>query len=219
MSEYASKHLVAEFGVPVAPEQAVASPSEAVAAADEIGYPVVVKLAGEGITHKTERGLVRLALPSATEVNSAAEDLLGLARPEDGTVMLLVAPMLRGARELIAGVHRDPQFGPCVMVGIGGVHAEAMADVAFALVPLDRSEALEMLDALSGQALLGSLRGETALDRDAAADVLVSLSNLAEARADIESVDVNPLVIVDGNPIAVDALVELAIDAESIDAQ
>lgn len=212
LSEHKSKQLVARFGVPVAPEQVVESPAAAVRAADAIGYPVVVKLAGEGITHKTERGLVRLALPSATEVETAAADLLALATPEDGTVTLLVAPMLRGARELIAGVHRDPQFGPCVMVGIGGVHAEAMADVAFALVPLDRSDALEMLDALDGQALLGAVRGETALDRDAAANVLVSLSNLAEARADIESVDVNPLVIVDGNPIAVDALVEFASD-------
>ncbi len=214
LSEHESKQLVAEFGVPVAPEKVVASPSEAVAAADEIGYPVVVKLAGEGITHKTERGLVRLALPSAAEVETAAADLLALARPEDGTVTLLVAPMLRGARELIAGVLRDPQFGPCVMVGIGGVHAEAMADVAFALVPLDRSDALEMLDALAGQALLGAVRGEAALDRDAAASVLVSLSNLAAGRADIESVDVNPLVIVDGKPIAVDALVELAVGAQ-----
>lgn len=214
LSEHESKRLVAEFGVPVASEQVVGSPSEAVAAADEIGYPVVVKLSGEGIAHKTERGLVRLALPSAKEVETAAVDLLALAGPEDGSVTLLVAPMLRGARELIAGVHRDPQFGLCVMVGIGGVHAEAMADVAFALVPIDRSEALEMLDALAGQALLGSVRGETALDRNAAASVLVSLSNLAEARADIESVDVNPLVIVDGLPIAVDALVVLASNSQ-----
>jgi len=213
LSEHESKQLVAEFGVPVAPERVVASPTEAVAAADAIGYPVVVKLAGEGITHKTERGLVRLALPSATEVKAAAAELLALARPADGPVTLLVAPMLRGARELIAGVHRDPQFGPCVMIGIGGVHAEAMADVAFALVPIERADAFEMLDALAGQALLGPVRGETALDRDATATVLVGLSKLAEARADIASVDVNPLVIVDGKPIAVDALVELAGDA------
>jgi len=210
LSEHESKRLVVEFGVQCAEERVAADPPEAVAAADDLGYPVVVKLSGEGIAHKTERGLVRLSLPTATEVESAATELLARARPEDGNVILLVAPMLKGARELIAGVHRDPQFGPCVMVGIGGVHAEAVADVAFALVPIEMTDAHEMLDALEGQALLGGVRGEAALDRIAAARVLVSLSNLAEARPDIESVDVNPLVIVDGNPIAVDALVELA---------
>jgi acetyl-CoA synthetase (ADP-forming) len=213
LSEHESKQIVAEFGIPVAEERAVADPRAAVAAAEELGFPAVVKLSGDGIAHKTERGLVRLALGTPEAVESAATDLLARVRPEDGAVSLLVAPMLSGSRELIAGVHRDPQFGPCVMVGIGGVHAEAMGDVAFALVPIQLADAHEMLDALDGQALLASVRGEPALDRDATARVLVSLSQLAEARPDIGSVDVNPLVIVGDTPIAVDALVELASDA------
>ncbi len=213
LSEPDSKRLVADFGVPIAPDRVVSSPSEAVVAAEELGFPVVVKLAGEGIAHKTERGLVRLALSNTTDVETAATELLDAARPDDGDVKLIVAPMLKGARELIAGIHRDPQFGPCVMVGIGGIHAEAVADVAFALVPIEMTDAYEMLDALDGQALLGSVRGEVALDRNAAAGVLVSLSNLAAARPDVASVDVNPLLIVDGLPIAVDALVALSEDA------
>jgi succinyl-CoA synthetase beta subunit len=96
------------------------------------------------------------------------------------------------------------------MVGIGGVHAEATADVAFALVPVDEVDALEMIEALAGQAVLGPVRGEAELDRSAVAAVLEGLSKLAMARPDIEAVDVNPLVITDGRPLAVDALVEVA---------
>jgi succinyl-CoA synthetase beta subunit len=125
-------------------------------------------------------------------------------------VSVLVAHMVRGARELIAGVHDDPQFGPCVMVGIGGVLAEAVADVAFRLAPIDRVDADEMLDELRGQALLGAVRGEVAVDRDAVAEILLALSRLAEERHEVRSVDVNPLLVDhDGRPVAVDALVEV----------
>jgi acetyl-CoA synthetase (ADP-forming) len=210
LSERESKRLVAEFGVPVVAEREVRTAAEAARAADEIGLPVVVKLNGAGIAHKTERGLVRLGQSTPAQVQTAADELLGLAQPEDGDVTLLVAPMIGGGRELIAGIHHDAQFGRCVMVGIGGVHAEATADVAFALVPIDEVDALEMIEALAGQALLGPVRGEDALDRHAVAAVLKGLSKLAIARPDIEAVDLNPLMITDGRPIAVDALVEVA---------
>ena len=116
-------------------------PTTAVAAPpDAIGYPVVVKLCGDAIAHKTERGLVRLGLARrATRCAAAAAELLAAATPDDGEVELLVAPMVKGNRELIAGLDRDPQFGVTVMLGVGGVLAEAVADVAFRLVPLDRS--------------------------------------------------------------------------------
>jgi hypothetical protein len=118
--------------------------------------------------------------------------------------------MVRGARELIAGVHDDAQFGRCVMIGIGGVLGEAVADVAFRLAPLEPVDAQEMLDDLRGQALLGPVRGEAPVDRDAVASVLLVLSRLAAERPDVASVDVNPLVIdATGAPIAVDALVEV----------
>ena len=104
---------------------------------------------------------------------------------------------------------RDRQFGPCVMIGVGGVLAEALADVAFRLVPVERVDAEEMLDDLAAQPLLGPVRGERPVDRDAVADVVLALSGLAVENADIVSVDVNPLVVVDGRPVAVDALVEV----------
>ena len=209
LSEAASKELLATFGVPFPTERVVVTVDEAVAAAGEIGFPVVVKLGGDAIAHKTERGLVRLGLGSADQVRDAAGALLAAATPEDGEVHLLVAPMLRTTRELIAGLHDDPQFGMTVMLGVGGVLAEAVADVSFRLAPITRVDAEEMIDDLSLQSLLGPFRGEPPVDRAAVAEVLLALSRAAGARDDIAAADLNPVLVVDGRPVAVDALVEV----------
>ena len=194
----------------MADEREVATAELAAQAAAEIGFPVVAKLCGDAIAHKTERGLVRLKLTSAQAVHEAATGLLAAARPDDGLVTVLVAPMVQGNRELIAGVVRDPQFGASVMLGIGGILAEAIADVVFRPAPLDRVTAHEMIADLATQKLLGEFRGEAAVDREKLVDVLVGLGKLASERSDIASIDVNPLIVrADGVPIAVDALVEI----------
>jgi succinyl-CoA synthetase beta subunit len=207
-SEADSMRLLASYGVPVVDERVVATPREAGEAAAELGPPVVVKLCGPAIAHKTERGLVRLNLGGTAAVEAAAAELLAAATPEDGVVELLVARMVRGSRELIAGFNRDPQFGATVMIGFGGVLAEAVADVAFRLAPLSRVDAEEMIDDLATQRLLGPFRGEPAVDRDALVDVIVGLAALADGEPGVSSVDVNPLVVDGGRPVAVDALVE-----------
>src|SRR4051794_35089200 len=137
LSEADSKELLAERGVPVLPERVVASADEAVAAANELGMPVVAKLCGAAIAHKTERGLVRLNLNDDAAVHTAATELLASATADDGDVGVLLAPMVKGNREFIAGLADDPQFGKTVMLGVGGVLAEAVADVVFRLVPID----------------------------------------------------------------------------------
>jgi acetyl-CoA synthetase (ADP-forming) len=208
LSEAESKALVAAHGIPVPDERIVPDPAAAVAAADAIGYPVVVKLNGDAIAHKTERGLVRLNLADAAAVEQAGAELLAKATAADGEVSLLVAPMLKGNRELIAGLHHDEQFGMTVMLGVGGILAEAVADVAFRLVPLTAVDAEELIDDLETQKLLGEFRGEPAVDRDALVQVITGLAALSEARPDVRSVDLNPLIVVAGTPIAVDALVE-----------
>jgi acetyl-CoA synthetase (ADP-forming) len=211
LSEATSKRVLAEAGVPVLDERTVASADDAAAAADAIGYPVVAKLCGDAIAHKTERGLVRLRLGDAGAVRAAAQELLDAARPEDGDVGVLVAPMVAGNRELIAGLHRDPQFGMTVMLGVGGILAEAVKDVTFRLVPITRLDAEEMIGDLAMQSLLGPFRGEAAVDRSKLVDVLVGLSAAATRDASIVSADVNPLIVTaDGTPVAVDALVETA---------
>ena len=210
LSESASKAVLQRYGIPIADERQVANADQAVAAAQELGFPVVVKLCGDAIAHKTERGLVKLGLADADAVHAASSQLLALAVPSDGDVTLLVAPMVSGSRELIAGVVRDPQFGATVMLGIGGVLAEAIADVVFRPAPVTRFEAGRMIDSLATQALLGPFRGESAVNRNSLIDVLVGLGAVAEARPDIHSIDVNPLIIsANGEPVAVDALIEI----------
>src|SRR5215468_10772428 len=142
LSEVASKELLAAYGVPFARERRAADAEAAVRAAEAIGLPVAVKLCGDRIAHKTERDLVRLGLADAGAVRAAAAELLAKATPDDGPVELLVAEMVRGRRELIAGLVRDPSFGPCVVLGLGGILTEALRDVVFAALPLSREEAL-----------------------------------------------------------------------------
>jgi acyl-CoA synthetase (NDP forming) len=210
LSESDSKALLARYDVPIVHDRLAEDPAEAVTIAVELGLPVVVKLNGEAIAHKTERGLVRLGLADPDAVRRAATELLAAATPADGAVALLVAPMIGGTRELLVGMTRDRQFGPTVMLGVGGVLAEAIADVVFRPAPVDTVTAHEMLDELTSQRLLGPFRGEAAVDRDAAAAVVEGLGRLAVERPDIRSVDVNPLIVTPaGQLVAVDALVEL----------
>lgn len=209
LSEADSKELLRPYGLPLLSEQIVDTPQQAAEAATTLGYPVVIKLCGDQIAHKTERGLVRLGITSPDAAHSQAKSLLAAAVADDGNVQLLVAPMVSATRELIAGVHRDEQFGPTVMIGIGGIFAEVLGDVSFRLTPISRFDAVAMLDDLHLGEMLGEFRGEAAVDREALVELLLGLSQLANDRPDILSVDVNPLMICDGEPVAVDALVEV----------
>ena len=209
LSESASKALLAPFGVPFLPEHMVHSTEEAASAAHAVGFPVVAKLCGDSIAHKTERGLVRLGLRTEQDVSAAAAELFAAARPDDGEVTVLIAPMVTATREFIAGMVVDEQFGPTVLLGVGGVLAEAISDVVMRLVPITEVDALEMIDALRTRALLDPFRGEPAVDRSALARVLLALSEAATASPEIASIDLNPVMIADGRPIAVDALVEI----------
>jgi acetyl-CoA synthetase (ADP-forming) len=210
LSEADSKRFLAGFGVPFPPERLARSAADAVAAAEDIGFPVAVKLTGAAIAHKTERGLVRLHLASGEAVEAAATALLSAATANDGDVGLLVAPMVDGHRELIAGLHRDETFGPVVLLGLGGVLAEAVEDVVCRLVPITPADAAEMIDDLRSQRLLGPCRGEPPVDRGALAEILIALSRAGEHDERVVSADLNPLIVRGGEPIPVDALVELS---------
>ena len=194
----------------------MATADEAVAAAEEMGYPVAVKASGDAIAHKTERGLVHLGISTSDGVRRAIADIEQRIRPDDGTVSYLIAPMIKGTRELIAGLVRDDTFGSLVMIGIGGVLAEALGDVTFLRVPFNESETERALDRLAHRALLGAYRGDAAPDRSQLRSLLVGLASLAGQRPDIVSVDINPVIVrSDGSLVAVDALVELDRDGSN----
>jgi acyl-CoA synthetase (NDP forming) len=204
LDELDAKRLLAKVGVPVVAEQVIESADAAADAAETLGYPVVAKGLVPGAIHKTEGGLVRLGLGSAEAVREAVDALIALAG-DRGRVILQA--QVQGEIELIAGLIRDPQFGPCVMCGFGGVLAEAIGDVRFALAPLSLDDAFRLIDRLRGQTLLNGFRGAPPVDREALARILVSIGNLGAALPRITEIDVNPLMIAAGQPVAVDATV------------
>ena len=210
LSEVESRNaLAAEPSIALVDAVLASDPDGAVAAAARLGYPVVAKLCGDAIAHKSERGLVRLGIGDDDELRVAVGELLAAGRPEDGVSGVLIAPAVAGRRELIAGLATDPAFGHTVLLGVGGVLAEAIADVAVRVVPITEVDAAEMIEQLDSQALLGAFRGEPAVDRESLVATLVGLSRFAEAHPEVVSVDLNPLIVADGRPIAVDALVEI----------
>lgn len=204
LSEHDSKALLAHYGMPVTREVVVGSPHDAVVAARSLGYPVVVKLCGAAITHKTELGGVLLGIADDEAAEAAATDLLerGPAGAE-----ILVAEQITGARELIAGVTHDPQFGLTLMFGVGGVFAELLGDVVFRLLPASEIEIEMMFDDLDNSDLLGEFRGDPAVDRTALLAALAALARCALEEPDVVSIDVNPLIVAGASPVAVDALV------------
>ncbi len=205
LSEHDSKRLLAEYGVPVTREVLTGSRAEAVAAAETIGFPVVVKGCSAAIAHKTEHGLVELDLMDAHAVGNAFDRM----RARVPAIGVLVQEMVVGQRELILGLVRDPQFGPCVSLGIGGIFTEAVADVVFRVAPFGSAEAAAMMDDLKNSTLLGSFRGLPAVDRGVLADALVALGRIGVEHESIREIDINPLIICGNRPIAVDALIVL----------
>jgi acetate---CoA ligase (ADP-forming) subunit beta len=208
LSEFDSKRLLRSYGVPTVEERLADDADAAVRLAGELGHPVAVKLCSAGLAHKTERDLVRLDLNDDAAVGAAAADLLDRRQPHESDARLLVQRMVRGRRELILGLTRDRQFGPCVMLGLGGILAEAIRDVVFRVAPLAAIDALEMLEDLKASHLLGAFRGEPAVDRGALAASLVALGRIGIERSEIASIDVNPMIVCGSRLVAVDALVE-----------
>ncbi len=198
-NEFHAKRALAAAGISVPREEVVTTPDEAARIAHAIGYPVVLKIASEDIAHKTEIGGVALNLQDDEAVRQAYARLMANARqhaPEARLDGVLVAPMIRGGVELIAGVSRDPVFGPVVMVGMGGIYAEILKDVAVQVAPVSEDEALQMLRGLKMFPLLDGARGQAKADVAAAARTVALLSEFAcRHAADVAEIDLNPIVV------------------------
>ncbi len=213
LTENESKQVLIEYDVPVIEEKKAASPDEAVSMALSIGFPVVLKGLGSSILHKTEMGLVHLNLKNPVEVKEAA--LAIEKNAGDKLEGFLVQPQVKGKREFVAGMFRDPHFGPVIMFGMGGIFTEAFSDVTFRIAPVTENDAEEMLDEIRAKVLLNEFRGEKAVNRKQIIKALTGLSRLSIEQPEIAEIDINPFIALpDGNLKAVDALIILGPNSE-----
>ncbi len=208
LSEYNSKLLLRAYGIPATRETLVQSPGEAAAAAEALGYPVVVKACSPRLMHKSEAGAVAVGIQNEADLLKAYDRIsAAVAQPLEG---MLIQEMVRGSRELVVGLTRDAQFGPCVMLGLGGVLTEVLNDTAFRVAPFDTVEALDMMGELRSHAILDNFRGQAPADRNLLAETLTAVGRMALENEAIAEIDINPLIIdAQGRLTAVDALIVL----------
>lgn len=204
LSAAETEAVLGAYGVPFPASRRVRTAGEAVAAAHELGWPVVVKAEAVELLHKSEHDAVRIGLRSGDEVFAAAEDLLGRLRGRFEDLHLQVQAHARGHREVLLGMTRDPRYGPLYVAGLGGVQVEVLRDVAVRIGPLDGRDPEEMFAGLKGAVLLGPFRGAPAADVGAAGRVLLRLQRLATDFPSIAEVEVNPFILARRGGAAVD---------------
>ncbi len=207
LSEYESSLLLAAYGIPTAKGVLARDWDEVKKAAAKIAYPVVLKVCSPAVSHKTESGLVAVDLRDEMDLEAAFKRIGEASPVKDAD--FLVQEMVKGGRELVVGMVRDPQFGPCVMFGLGGIFTEVLGDVTFRPAPLDESDAMEMLMEIRGNKILGAVRGMEAVDLDSLVQCLMAMGKIGMAHEEIQAIDVNPLIVRGNSPVAVDALVIL----------
>lgn len=206
LSEYESKQFCSSFGIPVCREDIAYDADSAAAEARKIGFPIVLKASGEKLVHKTDVGGVALNLQSEEEVKKESHRLLKIP----GCEALLIQEMVTGHRELVCGLIRDAQFGPCVMFGIGGVLTEVFQDVVFRVAPLNSWDAQQMVGEIRNKKIMEPSRGQMVVNVEVLCQILMALGRIGLQCEDVRSIDINPLIVrPDGTPVAVDALVVL----------
>ena len=211
VSEFAAKSILNTAGIGVNKEILAKNCEEAIAAKEAIEGPVVLKIASPDIQHKTEIGGVLLNLTSKEEVEAGYYKLMGnveVGAPNAKVEGIIVAEMVSGGVETVLGVTRDPVFGPTVMFGLGGVFVEVFKDITFRVAPFGVEEAHRMIDEIRGRAILDGVRGAPAVDIEALAKAISTLSIFAAANADtIETIDINPFLVLPEGAVALDALI------------
>ncbi|MDZ4826913.1 MAG: acetate--CoA ligase family protein, partial [Actinomycetota bacterium] len=211
LSEHASKQLIKAYGIKHSKDELCTSAAAAVRAAQAIGFPVVMKVSSPDLLHKSDAGLVRVGVGSATDVRATYDELLRKAKRADRSARIegvLVSEMVTGGVEFLVGVSHDDLFGPVVTVGLGGVFVEVFEDVTFRVPPFDEPEARRMLRELKGSKLLDGVRGRRPADVDALVAVIMNVQRLAlDLAGDVRELDINPLIVRSRGAVALDALV------------
>ena len=208
LSEHESKELLRAYGIPVTREIEAFGEEDLLDAIRKIGFPLVIKACSPNLSHKTEQGLVHVDIRNEQEAVSAFKETMAGIKDDDGG-SVLVQEMVKGKRELVIGLTRDPQFGPCVMFGLGGIFTEVLHDIIFRVAPIDKQCAMDMMQEIKARQILEDVRGMPRADLDQLADILVKVGNIGLEQEAVKEIDINPVILVGSNPVAVDALVVL----------
>lgn len=214
LTEFESKELLKEIEIPIPEQKLTKEKNETIEAAENIGYPVVMKLMAEDIVHKSDTGAVKLDINNKEEVEKAYDELMKI--PSKKEKQISVQRMAKEPiAELIIGMTTDPQFGPALMFGIGGILVELLEDVSFRIAPITEYDAKEMIREIKGFPLLNGFRGKPKADIDAIVDTLMKISKFVMENEDVYEMDLNPVFIYEDGIVCVDARIILKSDQES----
>jgi len=213
LNEIEAKELLHAAGVPVARTVLAATKEDAREKAAQVGYPVVLKIVSPDIAHKSDVGGVKVGLEDEAAVSAAFDEIITNATkavPHATITGVAVQHMAPAGTEVIVGMTTDPQFGPVVMFGLGGIMVEVMKDVSFRVVPLAERDAEQMIDEISASAILDGVRGQAPADKAAIKSAILKVSEFVEANPDVRELDLNPMMIYADGAIAVDARIVIA---------
>ena len=207
LSEYEAKQVLAAYGIPITKEVLAKDRDDLEKGLKKIGFPLVMKGCSADIAHKTEKGLIHVDIRTATEAKKAFRDIIAGMEGFEGGV--LMQEMIKGRRELVMGMTRDPQFGTCVMFGLGGIFTEILRDVAFRRAPLEVRDAKEMMQEIKGHKILDAVRGMEAADQKLLSEMLISVGRIGLDFDSVMEIDLNPVILSGSKPVVVDALIVL----------
>lgn len=206
ITEYEAKKLLSYYGIPTVEEKLVKSIKEAIETAKEIGYPVVLKGYSSTLSHKSEYNLVELNLRDEKELKEGWKRIFNTKIKLEG---VLVQKQIKGNLELIVGLKKDITFGHCVVFGLGGVFTEILKDISIRVAPIEKIDAIEMIREIKSYKILEGYRGEKGVNFDKLSEILVNAGKIGIEHPEIKELDINPLIVQDGIPIAVDSLIIL----------
>jgi acetate---CoA ligase (ADP-forming) subunit beta len=212
LTEVESKELLKKAGIPVVEAKLARSKKEAISIGKEMGFPIVLKISSPDVVHKSDSGGVKLGLANATQVGKAYSDIMSSikqAYPEAQIQGVSVQPMAPSGVEVIVGMSKDPQFGPVLMFGLGGILVEVLKDVSFRIVPVTERDAREMIREIKGYPILGGYRGQKPASIPALEKLIVKVSQFVETNPQIKELDLNPIFAYPDKAVAVDARIIL----------
>jgi acetyl-CoA synthetase (ADP-forming) len=212
LTEFESKKFLKQTGIPVIETRLARTLKEAVLLSQKMGFPVALKIASPDIVHKSDSGGVRLSLNNASEVRAAYRKIMdGVQKkyPSASIQGVSVQKMAKPGTEVIVGTSKDPQFGPVIMFGLGGIFVEVLKDVSFRIIPLSRKDALEMIEEIKGYPLLQGYRGKESVDIPALTEIILKISRVMEEHPEIKELELNPIIAYKKGALAVDARIIL----------